>query len=124
MRIVTLLSLVTLVSVGCATAPKPQPTPSATPAPAPAPAPAPEPSPAPAQKAQSDDIGALLKGLAIHFDFDKADLTSDSQHRLDALADAMRSHKDVHIKVEGNCDELGTTEYNIALGQRRADAVR
>jgi peptidoglycan-associated lipoprotein len=123
MRIVSVSFFATLFMAACATAPKPQPDPAPvqpTPA-APPPAAA---APAPAPAAQSDDIGSLLKGLAIHFDFDRADLTSDSQKRLDALADAMRTHKDVHIKVAGNCDELGTEEYNLALGQRRADAVK
>jgi peptidoglycan-associated lipoprotein len=73
---------------------------------------------------ERDDVGALLKGIVVHFDFDRADLSSDSQKRLDTLADALRSHPAVHIKVAGNCDELGTEEYNLALGQRRADAVK
>jgi peptidoglycan-associated lipoprotein len=90
-----------------------------TPAPKPA-----EKEPVKAEVQQQDDIDALLKGLAIHFDFDKADLTSDSQKRLDALADKMRKNSGVHIKVAGNCDELGTEEYNLALGQKRAEAVK
>jgi|SRR5581483_6934378 len=97
----------------------------------PAPAPKSEPvakAPPPKEEAppavERDDVGDLLKGLAIRFDFDRADLTADSQKRLDTLADALRSHPAVHIKVAGNCDELGTEEYNLALGQRRADAVK
>jgi peptidoglycan-associated lipoprotein len=97
-----------------APAPKSEPVAKAPPPEKEAPAPAPE----------RDDVGDLLKGLAIHFDFDKADLTVDSQKRLDTLADALRSHPAVHIKVAGNCDELGTEEYNLALGQKRADAVK
>jgi peptidoglycan-associated lipoprotein len=112
------------VSVGCATAPKPTP-PPAEPVKAAEPAPAPKPVEQQAVKEEvRDDLDALLKGLAIHFDFDRADLTSDSQKRLDVLADKMRANPRVHIKVAGNCDELGTTEYNLALGQKRADAVR
>lgn len=79
---------------------------------------------APAPTEAVPDIDALLKGLAVHFDFDRAELTADSRKRLDALADAMRAHPTVHIKVAGNADELGTEEYNLALGQRRADAVK
>jgi peptidoglycan-associated lipoprotein len=113
-----------LVSVGCATAPKPTPA-AAEPVKAEAPAPAPKPVEAQAVKEEvRDDLDALLKGLAIHFDFDRADLTTDSQKRLDVLADKMRSNPKVHIKVAGNTDELGTEEYNLALGQKRADAVR
>lgn len=70
------------------------------------------------------DLDALLKGLVIHFGFDAADLSPDSRQRLDALADAMRARPAVHVRIAGNCDELGTEEYNLALGQKRADAVR
>ena len=52
----------------------------------------------------------------IHFGFDAADLSPDSRQRLDALADAMRARPPVHIRIAGNCDELGTVEYNLALG--------
>lgn len=116
------LILALLVTVGCATAPKPQPEPEKAPAPAPAAKPAEAP---PAAKAEvKDDVEALFKGLAIHFDFDKAEITPDSQKRLDVLADKMRANPAVHIKVAGNADELGTEEYNLALGQKRADAVK
>src|SRR3954463_12675079 len=115
------LLLAVLMSIGCATAPKPTPAP-AEPAQA-APAPAPKPVEAQAVKEEvRDDIDALLKGLAIHFDFDRADLTTDSQKRLDTLAEKMRANPKVHIRVAGNADELGTEEYNLALGQKRADA--
>jgi peptidoglycan-associated lipoprotein len=117
------LLLPLLVLVACATAPKPTPAPEPEKTPAPATKPA-EAEPVKAEVKPQDDIDALLKGLAIHFEFDKADLTGDSQKRLDALADKMRSNKGVHIKVAGNCDELGTEEYNLALGQKRAEAVK
>jgi len=69
------------------------------------------------------DLDALLKGLVIRFGFDAADLTPDSRTRLDALADALRANPKAQIRIAGNCDELGTVEYNLALGQKRADAV-
>src|SRR5207237_814912 len=95
-----------LMSAACVTAPKPTPAP-AEPVKVAAPAPKPEAEPAKASESMQDDLDALLKGLAIRFDFDKADLTSDSQKRLDALADRMRKSPKSHIKVSGNCDELG-----------------
>src|SRR5688572_19241982 len=114
-----------LMSFGCATAPKPTPPPAEPVKQTAAPAPAPKPvEAAPVKKEVHDDLDALLKGLAIHFDFDKAELTTDSQKRLDVLADKMRKNPKVAIKVAGNCDELGTEEYNLALGQKRADAVK
>jgi peptidoglycan-associated lipoprotein len=113
-----------LLSLGCATAPKPTPPPP-EPASKPAAAPAPKRAlAAPVKEEVKDDIDALLKGLAVHFDFDRADLTPDSRGRLDGLAERMRKSPAVHIKVAGNCDELGTEEYNLALGQKRADAVK
>ena len=70
------------------------------------------------------DLEALLKGLVVQFGFDAASLSPESRTRLDALADAMRARPAIHIRIAGNCDELGTVEYNLALGQKRADAVR
>lgn len=110
--------------IACATAPKPQPEPTAPPPKAEA-KPAAQPEAAPAKQADvKDDVEALFKGLAIHFDFDKAEITPESQKRLDVLAEKMRANPQVHIKVAGNADELGTEEYNLALGQKRADAVK
>ena len=120
------LMLPALLFVACATAPKPVPA-AAEPDKSPPPAPAPKPVEAAAVKADAqaaDDLDALLKGLAIHFEFDRADLTADTQRRLDALAEKLRAHPKATIKVAGNCDELGTEEYNLALGQKRADAVK
>ena len=84
--------------------------------------PPPTPQAAPADQKDAD-LEALLKGLVIRFGFDAADLSPDSRLRLDSLADAMRARAAVHIRIAGNCDELGTVEYNLALGQKRADAV-
>ena len=87
-------------------------------------APAPAPAAAPgAVDQKAIDLDAVLKGLVVHFGFDAADLTPESRSRLDALADALRANPKVAIRIAGNCDELGTVEYNLALGQRRADAV-
>jgi peptidoglycan-associated lipoprotein len=86
---------------------------------------APAPAPAPVAAEQKDaDLDALLKGLVVRFGFDAADLSAESRQRLDAIADVMRKRPDTHIRIAGNCDELGTVEYNLALGQKRADAVR
>jgi peptidoglycan-associated lipoprotein len=112
---------VLLACTACATAPKPAPAASE---PVKSPPKVVKLDEASASHSMQDDIDALLKGLAIHFAFDRADLTADSQKRLDVLAEKMRSNPNVHIKVSGNCDDLGTTEYNLALGQRRADAVK
>ncbi len=60
----------------------------------------------------------------IHFDYDKADLRSDAIPILDHNAEWLISRPGIQIQIEGHCDERGTIEYNLALGQRRADAVR
>ncbi len=90
---------------------------------APAPAPKPAPAPVAAVDQKQVDLDALLKGMVIQFGFDAADLTPESRTRLDALADALRKTPQAQIRIAGNCDELGTVEYNLALGQKRADAV-
>ena len=63
-------------------------------------------------------------GELVYFDFDKADIRADAAPILDAQAGWLRRYPDVRVRIEGNCDERGTREYNFALGARRANAVR
>jgi OOP family OmpA-OmpF porin len=56
----------------------------------------------------------------IHFDFDKYVLNPVAKGELDKLANYMKENSDATVVIEGNCDERGTAEYNLALGQRRA----
>ena len=65
---------------------------------------------------------ALLKD--IYFDFDSYALRPDALPVLTKLGDWLIANKGVKLVVEGHCDERGTIEYNLALGQRRADAVK
>jgi peptidoglycan-associated lipoprotein len=58
------------------------------------------------------------------FDYDQATLRDDARMAIAAGANWLKSYPSVEILIEGHCDERGTTEYNLALGQRRADAVR
>jgi peptidoglycan-associated lipoprotein len=58
----------------------------------------------------------------IHFDYDKSDIKEGDKPVLVAIADFMKAHPQANIMVEGNCDERGTIEYNLALGERRAHA--
>jgi peptidoglycan-associated lipoprotein len=73
---------------------------------------------------ENEDLEALLRGMVIHFDYNEDLLTPDSRDRLQKLAEVMRQRGDAAIKIAGNCDERGTEEYNIALGQRRAEVAR
>jgi peptidoglycan-associated lipoprotein len=61
---------------------------------------------------------------AVYFAFDKSDLDGASKATLNAYATWLGDHSDATITVEGNCDERGSREYNLALGQRRADSVK
>ncbi|WP_025324008.1 peptidoglycan-associated lipoprotein Pal [Deferrisoma camini] len=59
----------------------------------------------------------------IHFDFDKAVIRPDAQEILRRNAEFLKANPGVRIRIEGHCDERGTTEYNLALGERRAKAA-
>jgi peptidoglycan-associated lipoprotein len=59
-----------------------------------------------------------------YFDYDKADIRADAREALTKTADFLRRHAEVKVTIEGHCDERGSTEYNLTLGDRRAQAVR
>ena len=59
----------------------------------------------------------------IYFDFDKSDLRADAREGLQANAGYLKSNSGVAVTIEGNCDERGSNEYNLALGKRRAEAA-
>ena len=59
----------------------------------------------------------------VYFDFDKYDLRAGDREILNRNAKVLKENADVKIKIEGNCDERGTVEYNLALGERRARAA-
>lgn len=63
-------------------------------------------------------------GDRVHFDYDRSDLSSDSQAVLAKQAAWLLQFPQVVIQVEGHCDERGTREYNLALGERRANSVK
>jgi peptidoglycan-associated lipoprotein len=58
------------------------------------------------------------------FDFDKYDIRPDARMVLDSVAEWLNAQKDINVLIEGHCDERGTNEYNLALGERRAKAAR
>ena len=60
----------------------------------------------------------------IYFDYDSAQLRSDAQQSLAKAAQAINQHPNWKIQIEGNCDERGSTEYNLTLGEERANAAR
>ena len=58
--------------------------------------------------------------LPVYFAFDSSDIQKDQVARVEVNADFIKTRKDYDIKIEGNCDQRGTNEYNMALGERRA----
>jgi peptidoglycan-associated lipoprotein len=63
-------------------------------------------------------------GDTVHFDFDKYDIRDEDRATLQRQAAWLAKYPSVRVTVEGHCDERGTREYNIALGARRANAVK
>ena len=60
----------------------------------------------------------------IHFDFDQSFIREDAKPTLHQVADYLRKNAGASILIEGHCDERGTAEYNIALGERRAESTK
>ena len=60
----------------------------------------------------------------IYFDFDKADIRQESREIISAHAHNLAAHAELKVRLEGNTDERGSREYNIGLGERRAQSVR
>ncbi len=60
----------------------------------------------------------------INFDFDRASIRSHEIPELDQAVEWLKAHPDVQVQIEGHCDERGTREYNLNLGQRRANSVK
>jgi peptidoglycan-associated lipoprotein len=70
--------------------------------------------------AELDRLGLLQD---VHFDYDKADVRADDRAVLSKDADVLKKYDFLMLTVEGHCDERGTVEYNLALGERRARAT-
>jgi len=70
------------------------------------------------------DDRAALAAQSIYFDFDRSAVKTSEHGKLDAVATYVKSTPGVQLRIEGNCDERGTEEYNRSLGERRAIAAR
>jgi peptidoglycan-associated lipoprotein len=82
------------------------------------------PPPPVVEKGPSDDELFLKEVRDAYFDYDKADIRPDAREALSKTADFLKGHPQFKVTIEGHCDERGSTEYNLGLGQRRADAVK
>ena len=60
----------------------------------------------------------------VYFDFDSSALTDNAKEALDTQVKWLKKHNKVNVVVQGHCDDRGTREYNLALGERRANAVK
>ncbi len=139
--LVLLMMAMTIVAMACGGSRRPvarptPPPPSAT-APAPARPPAPPqpvaepivvpPEPVrdePIRSASLDDLNRSSPLKPIFFEYDSSELTAAGLVTLDGNATALRRYSAWTVTIEGHCDERGTAEYNLALGERRAVAAR
>jgi peptidoglycan-associated lipoprotein len=71
-----------------------------------------------------DDPNSLLSKRSVFYDFDKSDIKSEYRALVEAHARYLRDNPSARVTVEGNCDERGSREYNVALGQRRSEGVK
>ncbi|MCC7072625.1 MAG: OmpA family protein [Deltaproteobacteria bacterium] len=110
--------LIAALALACATTEKPK----AKLAPAPSPAPAVAAAPAPSAGG-SVSAGPAAPTLPIYFDFDSDQLTPSSQESLKQMAGYLAANAGSMLTIEGHCDETGSSEYNLALGDRRARAA-
>lgn len=133
--LIPVLMTVAAVSLGCPRkAPKVEPEPASPP-----PAAAVEVAPAPAISTADDAVASPLdadlaaanlyarqNGLLadVYFDFDKFELRGEARERLAQNARFLSERKEFQVTIEGHCDERGTSEYNLALGQSRATMAR
>jgi peptidoglycan-associated lipoprotein len=74
--------------------------------------------------ASLDDLNRNSPLKAVFFELDSSDLSSDGQRTLDENAGTLKRYASWAVTIEGHCDERGTAEYNLALGERRAAAAR
>jgi len=126
---ITRLALITGAAISIAAcAHKPPPPPAATTAPM-APTPYNQPTAPPMSPTTGPTPGSVQDfvinaGDRIYFDYDKFNVRADAAPVLDAQAAWLRRYRAVRVRIEGNCDERGTREYNFALGASRANSVK
>ena len=86
------------------------------------------PPPAPIEDAPKQEIPSAIVEMTRNFDrvlfeYDAATLTADGKQSLSANAAIMQQYPDIKLEIQGHADERGSTDYNLALGQKRSDAV-
>jgi peptidoglycan-associated lipoprotein len=123
------IAAVAAALAACASTPKPPP-PAAPPPPPAAEAPPPPPPPPPIAQTPMGPLPGSMQdfivnvGDRVYFDYDQYAVRADAEPILSAQAAWLARYPQVRIRIEGNADERGTREYNLALGARRANSVR
>jgi peptidoglycan-associated lipoprotein len=84
--------------------------------------PPPPPPPPPPTVTDEDLFNQNIKD--VYFDYDKSDIRADQQGSVQADVQFLSQHANINFTIEGHCDERGSTEYNLALGDKRASAVK
>ena len=79
-------------------------------------------APPPPSPSEEDLFGRTVKD--VYFDYDKSDVRGDQQGSVQADAQFLGQHSNINFTIEGHCDERGSTEYNLALGDQRASSVK
>jgi peptidoglycan-associated lipoprotein len=130
----TLIALAAASMAACASRPKPMGPVAPSGPPPPSTSPSYQGVPPPGGVEQSEASGVPVKGSVrdfvinagdrIYFDFDSFSVRDEAHGVLDAQAAWLSRYPAVRVRIEGNCDELGTREYNFALGARRANSVK
>jgi len=121
-RTIVLLVLGTIAFAllnGCG-GPPPPPPPPPTPPPTPVDT---TPPPPPPPREEPKPVLQESQFQTVYFDFDKFNLRADAKASLDANYALLQEFADAMVKIEGHCDERGTVEYNLSLGEKRARAV-
>jgi peptidoglycan-associated lipoprotein len=111
-RVIGITAAVLLLAA-CSSAPPPQPT-----------GPGMHPMAGPGYAPGSQQDLAATAGDRVFFAYDQSDISSEGQQILQRQADWLKRYSQVSVTIEGHCDERGTREYNLALGERRAAAVK
>jgi peptidoglycan-associated lipoprotein len=139
--LVVLCTAITIILAACgkkvpppAPAPPPPPPPVTAPPPPPPPPPPPSPPPAPTPAPLTEEQIFARKSLEVlnaekplgdvFFDLDKSDIRDDGRSALQRNVGFMKKWTSTVVSVEGHCDSRGSSEYNLALGNRRANAVK
>ena len=115
MKVIGLVGVILLLAACSSTPPAPPPGP---------PGPSGPPSGVGSVVPGSQQDLAQTAGDRVFFEFDRSDITPEAQQILQRQASWLQHYPNVSVTIEGHCDERGTREYNLALGERRAAAVK